>query len=195
MPSHETTRRPPIRWVFLDRDGTLNVKAAQGEYVTAPEQLELLPHAAEGVRRLNESRVWVALVTNQRGIARGKMTEDDLSAVHARLADELARHDAHLDAIYYCPHEQGECSCRKPQPGLLLRAQREHPGLSFAAAALVGDAESDVQAGRRVGAATVLLASDTASEDHGADHVAGTLLDAVEWLAAERGLADGFAVG
>lgn len=191
MPSHEPKSAPPIRWVFLDRDGTINVKAPAGEYVTAAEQLQLLPHAAEAIRRLNEARVWVAVVTNQRGIARGKMTETDLEAVHARLADELAGQGAHLDAVYHCPHEQGTCSCRKPEPGLLLCAQREHPGLTFAASAVVGDEESDVQAGRRLGATTVLLAEDGASADRGADHVASTLLDAVEWLRSNRGLAHG----
>lgn len=193
MPLREPNPSPPIRWVFLDRDGTVNVKPAAGEYVTAAEQVELLPGVAEAIRRLNEARVWVAVVTNQRGIARGKMTETDLDAVHARLADELAGHDAHLDAVYHCPHERGACACRKPEPGLLLRAQREHPGLRFAAAAVVGDAESDVQAGRRLGATTVLLAGNGA--DHGADHVAETLLDAVEWLRLTRGLAHGLPVG
>ncbi len=191
MPPHEV-KRPPIRWVFLDRDGTINVKPPAGEYVTAAEQLQLLPHAGAAIRHLNEARVWVGVVTNQRGIARGKMTETDLQAVHRRLADELARERAHLDAFYYCPHEEGACSCRKPEPGLLLRARRDTPGLTFAAAAMVGDAQSDVEAGRRLGLTTVLLAPDSESEHHGADHVAGTLLDAVEWLAVERGLADGY---
>jgi D-glycero-D-manno-heptose 1,7-bisphosphate phosphatase len=195
MPPEETKRRPPIRWVFLDRDGTINVKAPAGEYVTTADQLELLPGAAEAIRRLNEAGVWVGVVTNQRGIARGEMTERDLQAVHVRLQDELACHDAHLDAIYHCPHEQGACSCRKPEPGLLLRAQGDRPGLTFAASALVGDAESDVDAGRRVSATTVLLAADRGRDDHGADHVAGTLLEAVEWLTAARGLANGLQAG
>jgi D-glycero-D-manno-heptose 1,7-bisphosphate phosphatase len=195
MSARKGTRRPPIRWVLLDRDGTINVKPPRGEYVTAAKQLELLPYAAKAIRLLNDARVWTAVVTNQRGIARGEMTERDLQAVHARLLDQLARHGAHLDAIYHCPHELGVCSCRKPQPGLLLRAQREHPGLSFTGTAIVGDEESDVEAGRRAGAGTVLLARDHASGDHGADHVAGTLLDAVEWLRTERGLAESFQAG
>ena len=182
-------RRPPIRWVFLDRDGTINVEPPLGEYVTAAEQLELLPDAAKAIRLLNDARVWTAVATNQRGIALGEMTERDLRAVHARLSDELARHGARLDAIYHCPHEQGACSCRKPRPGLLLRAQREHPGLDFASTAIVGDKDSDVEAGRRVGAGTVLLDRDRANGDRGADHVVGTLLEAVQWLRAQRGLA------
>jgi D-glycero-D-manno-heptose 1,7-bisphosphate phosphatase len=188
MATDQTTHRPPIRWVFLDRDGTINVNAPPGEYVTSPDQLVLLPGAAEAICALNAAGVWVGVVTNQRGIALGEMTEADLRAVHARLAGELARVGAHLDAIYHCPHEQGDCSCRKPEPGLLLQAQRENPGLSFAAAALIGDAQSDVEAGRRMGVSTVLLAANGAPGDLGADHVAGTLLDAVGWLSARRGL-------
>jgi D-glycero-D-manno-heptose 1,7-bisphosphate phosphatase len=188
--SSRAAGRPPIRWVFLDRDGTINVKAPAGRYITAADQLALLPAAAEAIQQLNAAGVWVGVVTNQRGIARGEMTEDDLQAVHVRLAEELAGADAHFDAIYYCPHEQGTCSCRKPQPGLLLAAQRDHPGLRFAAAALIGDGASDVEAGRRLGMTTILLAPDGASSDHGADHVAETLLDAVHWLSRQRGLAD-----
>jgi D-glycero-D-manno-heptose 1,7-bisphosphate phosphatase len=175
--------------MFLDRDGTINVAPVHGDYITAAPQLELLPGAAEAIRLLNDARVWTAVVTNQRGIARGEMTERDLLAVHARLEGELARHGAHLDAIYHCPHARGVCACRKPRPGMLLRAQREHPGIDFAATALVGDKLSDVQAGRRVGAATVLLAHEIAGREGGADHVAETLLEAVAWLRAERGLA------
>lgn len=181
-------RLPPIRWVFLDRDGTINVAAAAGEYITSADQLALLPGAAEAIRRLNEAGAWVGVVTNQRGIARGEMSEADLEAVHDRLAWELAGNGAHLDAIYHCPHEQGACTCRKPEPGMLLSAQREHPELDFAAAALIGDAPSDVQAGRRLGLTTVLLGAP-GTPGAGADHVARTLPDAVEWLAAQRGLA------
>jgi D-glycero-D-manno-heptose 1,7-bisphosphate phosphatase len=185
----------PIRWAFLDRDGTINVKPATGAYIDKPGQLELLPGAAEAIRLLNDAGVWVGVVTNQRGIATGQMTEADLQAVHARLREELASRGARVDAIYYCPHEQGACACRKPEPGLLLQAQREHAGLSFAAAAIVGDSDSDVQAGKRVGATAVLLADPRPMEhraDHAdrADHVARTLLEAVGWLSATRGLGD-----
>jgi D-glycero-D-manno-heptose 1,7-bisphosphate phosphatase len=181
--------RPPIRWVFLDRDGTINVSPRRGRYITSADQVELLPHAASAIRFLNEAGVWVAVVTNQRGIALGEMDEHDLQAVHARLSDELAHHGAHLDAIYHCPHDKGVCSCRKPQAGMLLNAQRRHPGLDFAQAAIVGDNESDVRAGQEVGAGTVLLGANRAAARCHADHVASTLLGAVEWLKREHLLA------
>lgn len=162
------------RLVLLDRDGTLNVKAPEGEYVTSPDELVLLPGAAEAVRRLNEAGVPVALVTNQRGIALGRMTEADLAAVHARLTDLLAKHAAHLDAVVHCPHDTGGCACRKPEPGMLAAAA-EQLGVALRDAVMIGDSASDVEAGRRAGTETVRIGVDAPS-----------LADAVDALLAAR---------
>src|SRR3954454_10176331 len=105
--------------VLLDRDGTINVKAAEGEYVTSPEQLVLLDGAAAAIRRLNLARIRVAVITNQRGIALGRMTEADLAAVHRRLVQLLVAEGARVDAIFHCPHEKGTCDCRKPGTAML----------------------------------------------------------------------------
>lgn len=143
--------------VFLDRDGTLNVRAPDGAYVTRPEDLVLLPGAAAAVRRLNDRRIPVLLVTNQRCIARGLLTEAGYAAVAARLRALLADFGARLDGEYVCPHESTACGCRKPLPGLLRQAAADRPALRLDRCALVGDAESDVAAGRAVGARTVRL--------------------------------------
>ena len=144
--------------VLLDRDGTINVKAAEGDYITRADQLSLLPGAARAIRALNLAGVPAVVVTNQRGIALGRMDEDDLAAVHVRLRQLLAHEGAAVDAIFHCPHDRGVCRCRKPGIGLLRRAQ-EHLGLStLASSVMVGDAASDVVAGRRAGARAVLLA-------------------------------------
>ncbi len=147
---------------FLDRDGTINVKAPEGEYIERPAQLRLLDGAAAAVARLNAARVPVIVVTNQRGIALGRMTEEDLAAVHARLDELLAAEGAHVDAYYHCPHDKGVCDCRKPGTAMLEQAAREH-GIDLARSVLVGDSASDVEAGRRVGARTVLLGRDAES--------------------------------
>jgi D-glycero-D-manno-heptose 1,7-bisphosphate phosphatase len=152
---------PPAA-AFLDRDGTINVKAPEGEYVETPAEVRLLPGAAAAVRRLNEAGIPVLVVTNQRGIALGRMTEADLAAVHRRLAELLAAEGARVDAWYHCPHDRGECDCRKPEPGMLLRAAREH-GVDLERSVMIGDAESDVEAGRRAGARTVLLGVEAES--------------------------------
>lgn len=174
-------RRRAIRWVFLDRDGTLNVKPPDGEYIEGPDALELLPGAAEAVGMLNRAGLWTGVVTNQRGVALGRMSTADLDAVHQRLRLLLGLEGAFVDAIYVCPHEIGACDCRKPQPGLLLRAQSDHPALDFARAAIVGDSLSDVRAGRRLGLRTVLISHGQADRSV-ADHVVPDLLEAVRWF-------------
>jgi D-glycero-D-manno-heptose 1,7-bisphosphate phosphatase len=180
--------------VFLDRDGTLNVAPPPGDYVERPVQLRLIAGAAKAVRMLNDAGVWTSVVTNQRGIALGRMSLADLDAVHDRLRTLLADEHARIDAIYACPHGLDACECRKPLPGLLLQAQREHPAIDLTDAAMVGDSSSDMLAGRRLGLTTVLLRDHEARQsrgqapDHSAagdlqpDYVADDLLEAVRWL-------------
>jgi D-glycero-D-manno-heptose 1,7-bisphosphate phosphatase len=175
-----------IQWVFLDRDGTLNIKPARGEYIEHPDELTLLPGAASAVSVLNRAGLWTAVVTNQRGVALGRMSIEDLDAVHERLRHLLAVEGATLDAIYACTHDTGACRCRKPQPGLLLRAPGEQPHLDFARAAIVGDSLKDMLAGRRLGLLTVLLGDEHADRAAAgaADHVVPDLLHAAALLVA-----------
>jgi D-glycero-D-manno-heptose 1,7-bisphosphate phosphatase len=161
--------------VLLDRDGTVNVKAAEGSYVTRPEQLALLPGAGRAVQRLRAAGIPVFVVTNQRGVARGLMTAGDLDAVHDRLRALIGE----VDGIYACVHEAGECVCRKPLPGLLHRVAEEHPAVDLGRSVMVGDAASDVRAGAAAGCATVRLA---AARDPSATMTARSLAEAVTWL-------------
>lgn len=163
--------------VFLDRDGTINVKAPEGEYITRPEQLHMLPGAAEGIRILNRAGVPVVVITNQRGVALGRMDEADLTAVHSRMRQLLRDHDAWVDEIFYCPHDEGMCACRKPGT-LLLRRARAFLGLTtLRHSVMIGDSSSDVEAGRRAGARSVLL--DPIVAVPSGVGAARTLLDAV----------------
>jgi D-glycero-D-manno-heptose 1,7-bisphosphate phosphatase len=179
---------PTIQWVFLDRDGTLNIKPPDGEYVERPETLELLPGAAEAVRMFNHAGVWTGVVTNQRGVALGRMSIKNLEEVHERLRCLLRLEGAFVDAIYACPHGINECACRKPQPGLLLKAQSQHPKLDFARAAIVGDSSSDVQTGRRLGLTTVLISNREGKGDRAAasaaDYVVADPVQAASLLIA-----------
>jgi D-glycero-D-manno-heptose 1,7-bisphosphate phosphatase len=147
--------------VFLDRDGTINVKAPEGVYIERPDELELLPGAAEAIARLNRAGHPVAIVTNQRGIALGRMTEQDLAAVHAHLDALLAEHGARIDHYEHCPHDRGECECRKPGVLMLERAAAAL-GEDPEDGVMIGDAESDIEAGRRVGARTFRVGHDVA---------------------------------
>jgi len=169
--------------VLLDRDGTINFKGPEGGYVTSPDELVLLPGAATAIRRLNEAGIPVAVVTNQRGIALGRMTKADLEAVHARLDRVLAAEGARVDAIFHCPHEKDACGCRKPGT-VMLEWAREHLGLaSLSGTVMIGDALSDVQAGRAVGARTVLLTAAPV-DPPAPDAVATSLLAAVDLMLA-----------
>lgn len=153
-------RETPRRACFLDRDGVLNRRAAPDDYVKSVAEFEWLAGAREGVRRLNDEGWLVLVVTNQRGIARGLMSAADVEAIHARAQRELREVGAHVDGFYYCPHGDGDhCACRKPQPGLILRAAQDW-NVDLASSFLVGDDERDIEAARRAGVRAVKMASD-----------------------------------
>lgn len=172
--------RPRPAVAFIDRDGTINVKAPEGEYITRPNDVELLPGAAAAVARLNAAGVAVAVVTNQRGIALGRMDAADLAAVHDRLDALLALGGARIDRYEHCPHDKGVCRCRKPGAEMLLRAAAAL-GASPRDGVMVGDAASDVMAGRAAGAMTVRIGAS----DPDADTAVPDLLSAVDWILAE----------
>ena len=139
------------RTAFLDRDGTINVKAPEGDYVTSPEQSVFLPGAEQAVRLLDAAGWLVVVVTNQRGVALGRMTLDEVGRVNACLA--------HLPiaGVYVCPHERDTCDCRKPGTGLFVQARAEFPEIDFARSVVIGDSESDMLAGEAIGARTFLV--------------------------------------
>ncbi len=185
--------------VFIDRDGTLTEEVG---YVNHPKRLRLLPRSAEAIRRLNAAGTAAIVVTNQAGVARGYFSEDVLAAVNAALVAQLKEDGAHLDGVYVCPHHPTEgappyrmvCGCRKPKPGLLLRAAADH-GLDLSRSTLVGDKASDLVAARAVGASGVLVLTGyglgeweyrRAAFAVEPDHVAEDLLDAVDWVIARR---------
>ena len=154
----------PRRAAFLDRDGVLNRKMPEGQYVTTPEEFELLPHAVEGLQLLAARGYRLIVVTNQRGVARGKLTLDDLSAIHRKMERLLAANGVTLDAIYCCPHELGECDCRKPKPGMLLRAFEDFPGLVPSESVLFGDSTSDIEAAGHAGVPAVRMPANGSLE-------------------------------
>ena len=176
-------RLAPGRTAFLDRDGTINASPPEGEYLSRPDEVRLLSGAGEAIRLLNEHGATVVVVTNQRGIALGRMSEADLAAVNARLEAELARCGARLDGIFHCPHHAGACDCRKPGTGMFERAAAEIEAVEIDGGAMVGDTAKDVEAGRRLGIATVRI-GPAEPGDPPADHDAESLLGAVRWLIA-----------
>jgi D-glycero-D-manno-heptose 1,7-bisphosphate phosphatase len=167
--------------VFLDRDGTLNVKAAPGEYIRRPDELTLLPGAAAAVRRINQAGVLAVLVTNQRWLSRPAADFSAYRAVDDRLHERLAEQGARLDGCYVCPHALDSCDCRKPAPGMLIRAAAEL-GIALPGSCLIGDSVSDLAAGRAAGTATVFIrppARDAGAPPQ-ADFVVADIGDAVD---------------
>ena len=178
--------------VFVDRDGTINAKAADGDYVKSWSEFRFLPGAKEAIALLLDYGLRVIVVTNQRGVGLGRMSDRDLEEIHSRMVVELEAAGAWPVAVYHCPHDLGLCDCRKPDPGLLLRAQRDDSGIEFEHSVVVGDAESDMTAAAHVGARRILVAPPPGSQPRlEVDHVATSLLDAALWLTgADRRPAD-----
>lgn len=154
-------QRRSSRAIFLDRDGTL---IHNFHYCRDPEQVHLLPGVSKALGWLSRAGYQLIVISNQSGVARGYLGERELARVNSRLCRTLAAEGIHLEAIYYCPHHpEGtcggyaiRCTCRKPEPGLLLRAAAER-GVALARSWCVGDVLSDVEAGNRAGCRTVLV--------------------------------------
>ena len=186
------------RAVFIDRDGTISEEVG---YVNHVSRYRVFPFAADAIRALNEAGWLAILVTNQAGVARGYFEESLVGEVHGVLAAELERGGARLDAVYYCPHHPtvGEppyrldCDCRKPRPGLILRAA-EDLGLDLRHCWMVGDRYGDTELARNAGVRSVLVLTGYGRGElehqshawrHRPDLVAENLLEAVEKIVGE----------
>ena len=176
--------------VFLDRDGTLMVDVA---YARSPHQVQLIPGTASAVRRLNEAKWPVIVVTNQSGIARGFLTHQDYTAVRDRLDALLRAEGARVMASYMCPHHPdftGACECRKPGTLLFRRAAEEH-GLDPGSSWFIGDRLRDISPARAFGGRGVLVPSSSTPEPELTEaqrefRVAGSLDDAVSMVIESR---------
>jgi len=145
------------RAAFLDRDGTINENPPPHEYVTRIEDFRLLPGAAQGMARLGDCGHALVVVSNQRGVARGLVSQEVLRATERVLQDALRPLGAEIAGFYYCPHELDEdCDCRKPRPGMLLEAAEEL-SLDLGGSWMIGDSQSDMEAGSAAGCRTVYL--------------------------------------
>ncbi|MBR9973410.1 D-glycero-beta-D-manno-heptose 1,7-bisphosphate 7-phosphatase [Magnetospirillum sulfuroxidans] len=173
------------RFVLIDRDGTINVEK---HYLSAPEQIVLIPGVAAALRRLREAGFGIAIITNQSGIARGYFDLARLNAIHARLNELLAAEGAAVDGIYICPHgPDDDCACRKPLPGMAEQAMAEH-GFDPKLSTVIGDKEVDVELGQAIGAATFLVRTghgETYAATSKADHVVADLPAAVAIILGE----------
>jgi D-glycero-D-manno-heptose 1,7-bisphosphate phosphatase len=159
MSEHQILRRA----VFLDRDGTIGEEMG---YVNHIDRFQVFPYAAEAIRHLNEAEIPVIVVTNQSGIARNIFPESLVHEVHKKMVAALAAGGAWIDAIYFCPHKtEDACVCRKPNPGLLEQAAREH-GLDLPGSWVVGDRYADLEMGYAAGARGILVMTGYGRGEH-----------------------------
>src|SRR5260370_29424583 len=132
------------RAAFLDRDGVINRKPPEGQYVTSWEEMQFLPGVPEAITLLTEAGYAVFVVSNQRCGGKGLLTESELGLIHHRMCQELADSGAVITKVYYCPHEkQPPCNCRKPAPGMLLAAAQSYE-LDLTSSWMIGDSDIDV---------------------------------------------------
>ena len=179
------------RAAFLDRDGVINRKAREGEYVTRWEDMQILPGVPEAIAQLHRADFRVIVVSNQRCVAKGLITISDLATLHETMCKTLATAKATVDAVYYCPHEkEPPCRCRKPAPGMLFDAARAHD-IDLHASWMIGDSSADIIAGRSAGCRTALVCENVRDRNEESEIVGISLLDAVQQiLEREEALAD-----
>ena len=154
--------------IFLDKDGTL---IPDIPYNVDPALITLQPDAIEGLQRLRDEGFQFIIISNQAGVARGIFTEDALPAVEQRLTELMAAHQLQLSGFYYCPHYPegtipgytSDCECRKPKPGMILKAANEHD-IDLTQSWMIGDILNDVEAGNRAGCKTVLINNGNETE-------------------------------
>ena len=174
----------PKKTVFLDRDGIINVKPPKAHYVTRWEDFQFLPGVKKGLAKLVRKGFELYLITNQPGVARKLLTQKDLNIIHKKMLRELKKSSIRIKKIYTCIHGWDEgCKCRKPEPGLLLRAALENK-INLSESYFIGDDERDVLAGKRAGCKTVYIGhirdKNQYNLDFEPDIIAESLADSVE---------------
>jgi len=160
----------PKKVILLDRDGVINKKPSKGEYVRNWEEFEFLPGAIDALKLLSEKKYEIFIISNQAGIGRGAMTEEDLKEIHEKFLEVCKKEGIKIKGIYYCPHNWDEgCFCRKPKPGMLFKAAADYH-FDLTKAIFIGDSNSDREAGEAAGCKFVQMPQD------------GSLLETVKHL-------------
>ena len=178
--------------IFLDRDGTINKYVG---FLKNIEEFTLLPEVAEAIKLINQSEYLAIVVTNQPVIARGDVTLIELADIHMKMETLLGGEGAYVNAIYYCPHHpdrgfQGEvpeykmeCDCRKPKPGMLVKASQEY-NIDLNSSWMIGDGQNDILAGKNAGCNTALIGCEQYEQTISADSL---LLVVQEILGSVKG--------
>ncbi len=183
-----------VETVFLDRELFMNRKYPEGQYVSRWDVFHPLPGIYEALRLLNKAGLPVYVVTNQRGVALGLYTVEDVGILHTQLVAAAQEHGASIDGFFFCPHDKGVCLCRKPGTGMFEQARALDPRIDFSRSVIIGDSLSDIEAGERLGMQTIFIDGVRESQKAGAGKArllagacAGSLLEAVQRLLRDKG--------
>ena len=148
------------KYIFLDRDGVTNKRPPKADYVKRPEEFIWIDGAKEAIKRLNDAGYFIIMISNQAGIARGVMSEEDFEDVQKKMTDDLKEIGAHIDAVYHCPHGwDSDCECRKPKPGMLYQAQKDF-SINLPECVMVGDDERDIMTANNADMKGILITDD-----------------------------------
>ena len=181
----------PDHFVFLDRDGVINVE--RGDYTKTVEEWEWAPEALEGIRRFTNAGYGVIIITNQSCISKGILSEEELAGLHEFMLSKIRESGGDILKIYHCPHQRSDgCTCRKPEPGMLLKAAKDY-GINLSDTFFIGDAQSDMEAARRAGTRFIFINSISeysVSKSHPitAEYRTKNLLEAAEIVIEETRL-------
>ncbi len=146
-----------MKTIFLDRDGVINKNPSDYGYVCNWTDFTFLPNALEAIRDLTHNGFRIIVATNQAGIGKGIYTEQDLTDIHCQMLTEIEETGGYIHKIYYCPHHpDAGCECRKPKPGMLIQAAREH-NIDVSKTFYIGDSITDIQAARRADISPILV--------------------------------------
>lgn len=174
--------------VFLDRDGVINKKMPEGDYVKEWKEFHFLPGVFDALRKLKNAGYIIIIVTNQRCVARGIMAEDNLQEIHAKMTDYVKKMGVLIDGIYVCPHDDVDnCDCRKPKPGMIINAIKDFEikgiNIDIEKSYMIGDSEKDMIAGKAAGLKIIRIASNPKTD---ACLVKDSLLGAVSAIISEE---------
>jgi D-glycero-D-manno-heptose 1,7-bisphosphate phosphatase len=172
--------------VFLDRDGVISKDSP--DHIKSWEEFHFLPRVKDAIRLLTENEFNIIVITNQSVIARGMTTVDELEQMHANMVKEIEKEGGKIVDIYYCPHHPDDgCSCRKPEPGMLLKAIKDH-NVDSKKSFMVGDRMMDVKVGKKVGTRAIIIPSKLGKKEMKEeknikpDYIAKDLYDASKWI-------------
>lgn len=146
-----------MKTIFLDRDGVININPPDNGYVCKWSDFNFIPNALEAIQILTQYGYQIIVVTNQAGIGKGLYNEKQLADIHGRMLDSIVEFGGSIQSIYYCPHSPNAgCECRKPKPGMLIQAAREH-NIDISNTHFIGDSLTDIQAAHSAGLSPILV--------------------------------------